>query len=83
MDKFPNLYIIVTSKGICITSDLNKIHLNVSFKRALLGENLMPWLELVSRVANVSLGAFVFITTSGERFGRPFMLHLVWHLQKI
>ncbi|WVZ85896.1 hypothetical protein U9M48_032754 [Paspalum notatum var. saurae] len=55
MEKFPNLYRIVRRKGVTVVSVLNSVPLNVSFRRLLVGDNLASWLELVSKVANVSL----------------------------
>jgi len=55
MESFPNLYRIVRKKGVIIANVLNRVPLNISFRRSLVGANRAAWLELVSEVAHVSL----------------------------
>ncbi|WVZ54676.1 hypothetical protein U9M48_005440, partial [Paspalum notatum var. saurae] len=51
MELFPNLHRIVRKK--CTVA--NVPFLNISFRKALTGDNLKSWFELVLKVANVSL----------------------------
>ncbi|WVZ77498.1 hypothetical protein U9M48_025357 [Paspalum notatum var. saurae] len=55
MDLFRNLYRIVRKKHVTVASVLNSVPLNISFRRILVGDNLVSWYELVSKVANISL----------------------------
>ncbi|WVZ50906.1 LOW QUALITY PROTEIN: hypothetical protein U9M48_002112 [Paspalum notatum var. saurae] len=55
MDLFPNLYRIVRKKHVTVASVLNSVPLNISFRRTLIGDNLVSWYELVLKVANISL----------------------------
>ncbi|WVZ66350.1 hypothetical protein U9M48_015586, partial [Paspalum notatum var. saurae] len=52
---FMDLYRIVRKKHVTVASVLNSVPLNVSFRRTLIGDNLVSWYELVSKVANISL----------------------------
>ena len=38
-----------------MASVLKSVSLNISFRRTLVGDNLVSWYELVSKVANISL----------------------------
>jgi hypothetical protein len=56
MTKFPSLYNIVRKKNASVTQVLSTIPLNVSFRRALVGDNWAKWLQLVESFINVHLG---------------------------
>lgn len=53
MQQYPTLYEIVRRKNQSVASVLGP--LNVSFRRALVGDKLTAWLDLVSKVLNVTL----------------------------
>ncbi|WVZ54678.1 hypothetical protein U9M48_005442 [Paspalum notatum var. saurae] len=55
MELYPNLYRIVRKKNVTLANVLSCVPLNISFRRALVGDNLKSWFELVSRVTSVSL----------------------------
>lgn len=55
MEYFTNLYRIVRKKGVIVASVWNSVPLNISFRRTLVGNNLVSWLELLSRVAQTTL----------------------------
>ena len=55
MQRFPELYRIVSKRGVSVASVLNSTPLNVSFRRGLVGDRLNEWLKLVSLVLMVSL----------------------------
>jgi hypothetical protein len=55
MTQFPSLYNIVPKKSATVASVFETVPLNVSFQRALVGENLRLWHLLVLRVAQVEL----------------------------
>ena len=54
-DECPELYRITRRKNVTVASVLNSRPLNISFRRALLGNNLTQWLQLVSKVVDVAL----------------------------
>jgi hypothetical protein len=70
MTKFPSLYNIVTKKNASMSQVLNTIPLNVSFRRALVGDNWAKWLQLVESIINVRLGEQTdsFIWTKSTSF---------------
>jgi hypothetical protein len=47
---YPSLYNITRKKNVTVASVLSTVPLNVSFRRALVGNNLNLWLQLVERV---------------------------------
>jgi hypothetical protein len=47
MLKYPSLYRIVRRKNVSVAQVLSTIPLNVSFRRALVGDNWDRWLNLV------------------------------------
>lgn len=55
MDKYPSLYNVVGNRNAVVTNVLGRIPLNVSFRRALVGDNLKAWYEIVAKVVYVSL----------------------------
>jgi hypothetical protein len=55
MDEFPTLYGIVRKNNMLVPQVLGTTPLNVSFRRALVGEKLRAWLKLVHMVAPISL----------------------------
>jgi hypothetical protein len=55
MTQYPSLYNIVHKRGAIVASVFEMVPLNVSFQRALVGENLRLWHLLVLRVAQVEL----------------------------
>ena len=54
-DEYPALYRITRRKNVTVANVLNSRPLNVSFRRALSGNKLTQWLQLVSKVADVTL----------------------------
>lgn len=55
LDKYPSLYNVVGNRNAVVTNVLGRIPLNVSFRRALVGDNLKAWYEIVAKVVYVSL----------------------------
>lgn len=53
--RYPNLYNIVRRKHATIACVLNTTPLNVSFRRSVIGNKLLEWLNLVSDVSHVIL----------------------------
>jgi hypothetical protein len=51
----PNLFNIVRKKQATVANVLNSTPLNVSFRRALVGNKLLEWQSLVVRVAFINL----------------------------
>jgi hypothetical protein len=70
MVKYPSLYEIVRKKNLSVTQVLSTTPLNVSFRRALVGDNLAKWLELVGDVLWVNLNDHKdsFFWTSNKTF---------------
>jgi hypothetical protein len=54
-EQYPSLYNICRKKHISVASVFSSTTLNISFRRALVGENLLKWNELVMRIAFVQL----------------------------
>lgn len=52
---FPGLYNLARRKGDSVTKVLSTTPLNISFRRALVGERLSEWLDLVALVVPVTL----------------------------
>ena len=50
MQQYPTLYNIVRRKNQTVAATLSTTPLNISFRRALVGDKLNLWLELVSKV---------------------------------
>jgi hypothetical protein len=55
MVRYPSLYRIVRNKNLSVAQVLSTTLLNVSFRRALVGDNWAKWLELVGDVLWVNL----------------------------
>jgi Na+/H+ antiporter NhaD/arsenite permease-like protein len=55
MEKYPTLYNIVRTKNMSVAQVLSTIPLNVSYRRALMGDNWDKWLHLVGNVLLVHL----------------------------
>jgi hypothetical protein len=70
MQRFPSLYNIVRKKNATVAQVLSTTPLNVSFRRALVGDNWARWLQLVGSILNVSLceQRDSFIWTSSKCF---------------
>jgi hypothetical protein len=54
-DKFPSLYRLARKKHTSVVEVFSTIPLNISFRRGLIGENLVRWHNLVTLVANTNL----------------------------
>jgi hypothetical protein len=54
-ELYPTLFVITRKKHISIASVFSMIPLNISFRRGLVGNNLIYWHNLVARVANTRL----------------------------
>jgi BarA-like signal transduction histidine kinase len=52
---FPNLYNIVHKKYATTAEVFSTTPLNVSFRRALIGNKLLEWNNLIATIANVNL----------------------------
>ena len=53
--QYPTLFNIVWKKQATVADVLNSTPLNVSFRRALVGNKLLEWQSLVARVAFINL----------------------------
>ncbi|WVZ51657.1 hypothetical protein U9M48_002779 [Paspalum notatum var. saurae] len=54
-DQFLSLYNIARKKHILVANVVSATPLNISFRRALVGDNLLKWNDLVAKVAFVQL----------------------------
>jgi hypothetical protein len=54
-DQYPCLYNITRKKHLSIASGFSSVPLNITFRRALVGDKLLKWNELVARIAFVQL----------------------------
>jgi hypothetical protein len=70
MVKYPSLYKIVRKKNMSVAQVLSTTPLNVSFRRALVGDSWDKWLELVGNVLMVNLNnrKDSFIWTANKNF---------------
>ncbi len=57
-DKYPSLYSIVQRKSSTIANVMRSVPLNVSFRRALVGQNLEYWHELCASTVHIQLNQF-------------------------
>jgi hypothetical protein len=55
MKRFPSLYNLVRKKNATMAQVLSTTPLNVSFRRALVGDNWVKWLQLVGSIIDVQL----------------------------
>jgi hypothetical protein len=70
MVKYPSLYNIVRKKHALVAQMLSTTPLNVSFRRALVGENWDQWINLVESILTVNLTEHkdTFIWTASKSF---------------
>jgi hypothetical protein len=70
MDKYTSLYNIVRKKNMTVAQVLSTTPLNVSFRRALEGENWANWLRLVGSILTIQLNEHndSFIWTASRNF---------------
>jgi hypothetical protein len=70
MSVYANLYRIVRRKNVSVAQVLSTTPLNVSFRRALVGELWEDWLDLVGKVMAVSLTEHrdCFLWTANKTF---------------
>ena len=54
-DKYPSLYSIIRRKNSSVASVMRTVLLNVSFRRALVGQNLIRWHNLCDSIVHVNL----------------------------
>ena len=70
--QYPSLYAIVRKKNQSVASVLRARPLNISFRRALVGDKLRLWIQLVSLVMNTVLtdsnDTFVWGLTRNSNF---------------
>ena len=55
--KFVNLFNIVRKKHATVDEVFNTVPLNISFRRALIGNKLLEWNNLIITITNVNLQA--------------------------
>jgi len=55
MQQYPELYNINRKKNQTVASAFSSLPLNISFRRALVGEKLEMWIKLVSEIMQVGL----------------------------
>ena len=53
--QYPSIYNIVRRKNQTVANSLSTMPLNISFRRALVGDKLRLWHELVSKILSVTL----------------------------
>lgn len=53
--KYPSLYNLVRNKNEVVAKVVGRVPLNVSFRRAIVGDNLHAWHEIVANVVDLSL----------------------------
>ena len=53
--QYPSLFNIVRKKHATVASVFDRVPLNVSFRRTLIGHNLYLWHDLVARISHVQL----------------------------
>jgi hypothetical protein len=80
--KYPSLYNTVRDRHATVSKVLASSPLNISFRRALVGNKLLEWLNLVAQISNVELvgGSDYFrwnLTKSGLFSVRSLYLHLI------
>jgi hypothetical protein len=70
MVRYPSLYKIVRKKNMSVAQVLSTTPLNVSFRRALVGDNWDKWLKLVGSILMVNLNdrKDSFIWTANKTF---------------
>ena len=97
MLQYPTLYQIVRQKSATVATVLDRAPLNVSFRRALVGQNLVLWYNLVARLIHIRLctdkDVFNWNLTSSGQFtvqsmyrtlinnGNVFYYKLIWKLK--
>jgi hypothetical protein len=61
-EQFPNLYNIANYHHATVANVMNQMPLNISFRRALIGDKLIAWYNLVAKIANhrLSQGRDIF-----------------------
>jgi hypothetical protein len=65
--EYPSLYNIVRRKDATVAQVLSTVPLNVSFRRDLVGENLVDWHKLVQKVVTVNLNDDKYTFYLGSR----------------
>ena len=55
MVQYPSLYNIVCKKNDTVAHVFDRVPLNISFRRVLVGANLVLWHSLVARIVHVRL----------------------------
>jgi hypothetical protein len=75
MTKYPSLYNIGRKKNAKVAEVLSTTPLNISFRRALVGDNWAKWLQLLGSILNVRLGeqTDTFIWTKSKSFSAKAM----------
>ena len=53
--RFPCLYNIVRKKGASVSLVFSSVPLNISFRRGLVGQNLVAWHRLVASLVHIQL----------------------------
>ena len=80
--RYPSLYNIVRDPHATVANVMATRPLNISFRRALMDNKLVEWLNLVSQIAHIDLvdrlDSFRWnLTKSGLFTVRSFYLHLI------
>jgi hypothetical protein len=53
--QYPNLYAIVNYKNVTMTNAIKEDGLNISFRRNLVGDRWLSWIDLVERLMDIHL----------------------------
>jgi BarA-like signal transduction histidine kinase len=62
MERYLSLYNIVRKKNVIVAQVLSTTPLNVSFRRALAGENWDKWLSLVGSILTIRLNEHMILS---------------------
>jgi hypothetical protein len=72
MHQYPSLYRIAMRKNQTVAHVLSTRPLNITFRRALVGDRLRLWVELVTKIMSVELGdqddSFIWCLTKHASF---------------
>ena len=72
MHQYPSLYRIARRKNQTVVHVLSTRPLNITFRRALVGDRLRLWIELVTKIMSVELGdqddSFIWCLTKHASF---------------
>jgi hypothetical protein len=77
-DQYPSLYNIASRKSDTVEKVLSGVLLNISFRRQLIGNNLVLWHNLVHRIMNVRLNNHKDVFRWNLHQNRKFSVHSMY-----